>query len=401
MEHFWLKEAKTVEEEAVRDYRWLHAHAEVGFSLERTYSYVKSRLLEMGIAASDCGRTGLVAVIGEGGAGTLLLRADMDALPIKEESGLAFSGQNGYMHACGHDMHTAMLLGAAKLLKKHENALRCRVKLMFQPAEELLSGAADMIGAGVLTDPVPDAAFALHVVTGVPYPTGTLFLPAAGVGAPAADYFSLLIKGKGSHGAMPQSGIDPLPVAAQILLGTQTLLTRECSLRESAMLTFGSILAGEAHNVIPDKALLKGTLRTLDEATRARLKRRLGEVSSGIAAAFGATAELTFDYGAPALLNSGTLLAMIKPHLAVLLGDRRLIDLGAGGEGGLSFSGGSEDFSHISQRLPSLMAMLCAGDRAAGYLYPLHHPSARFDESVLPIGVAVFCTVAALFEKNR
>lgn len=211
------QEAQSLQQQCVQDRRILHAHAETGFDLPETFTYVQKRLKEMGLEPQKCGRCGISCCIGKPGK-TFLLRADMDALPIQEETEHDYSSKNGSMHACGHDMHTAMLLAAAQLLKQHESELKGMVKLMFQPAEEPLAGAQDMIDAGILESPHVDAALMFHVMTAQTIPTGTIMISAPGVSAPAAGMFTIRIQGKGSHGAMPHTGIDPINVAAHIVM---------------------------------------------------------------------------------------------------------------------------------------------------------------------------------------
>lgn len=298
-----LQEAKALQEEIKSHRLWLHTHAETGFDLTETKPYVKSALTEMGYAVHECGKAGLVTTVGKPGGKVLLLRADMDALPIAEEADVDFACKNGRMHACGHDMHTAMLLGAAKILKAHESELGGTVKLMFQPAEEIFEGSKDMIASGVLENPRPDAALMIHVAAGMPLPAGTVVVSAPGVSAPAADYFTIRVHGKGCHGSAPQNGIDPLTAAAHILIALQEIHARELSASDEAVLTIGTFHAGEAGNVIPDTATMGGTIRTYDEKTRAYLKERMTAIAQSIAEAFRASAEVSFGSGCPTLVN--------------------------------------------------------------------------------------------------
>lgn len=236
-----LEEAKSIEEE-IRSHRcWLHAHAETGFEVTKTLFYVKNALEEAGYTPILCGKAGLVASIGHGKP-VLLLRADMDGLPVQEESGVDFTCTEGRMHACGHDMHTAMLLGAAKILKNHESDLQCTVKLMFQPAEEIFAGCADMIKSGVLEKPKVDAAMMIHVTAAVPLPAGTILVSSPGVSAPAADYFTIRIQGQACHGSAPQNGVDPITAAAHILIALQEIQARELSASDEAVLTILSLI---------------------------------------------------------------------------------------------------------------------------------------------------------------
>ena len=269
-----LNDAKKLEQELVAIRRHLHKNAETEFDLNETVKYVKSKLSEYGCSYCDCGKNGVVCLLGDKHKDKcFLLRADMDALPVGEQSNLDFACENGNMHACGHDMHTAMLLGAAKLLKMHENELQGQVKLMFQPAEEILAGAKNMIDNGVLSDPEPQAALMIHVMAGLPVKTGTVIVSSGGVGAPAADYFTINIQGKGCHGSTPQQGIDALTIASHILIGLQEISARELGVSDEALVTIGSLHGGTAGNVIADTAVLQGTLRAYDDTVRDNIKK--------------------------------------------------------------------------------------------------------------------------------
>ena len=390
----FLEESKQLQDKLVASRRWLHEHAETGFSLTETKAYVKKELEQMGYNVLECGKAGLTTTVGTHGSKVILLRADMDALPITEETGLFYASINGSMHACGHDLHTAMLLGAAKLLKNHEAELSGQVKLMFQPAEETFEGSLDMIRSGVLEDPRPDAAVMIHVSAGIPLPSGTVIVSSPGVSAPAADYFSIQVHGKGCHGSAPQNGIDPLTAAAHILIALQEIMAREISSSEEAVLTIGSFHGGEVGNVIPDSAILKGTIRTYDEKIRAYLKQRLTEVSQGIALSFRCTATVSFGSCCPTLLNNQELSEDIMTILEELLGRNQVFSTAQLGGGKPQRGGGSEDFAYITQEIPSVMLALAAGEPSKGYSYPQHHPKVTFDEDVLSTGAAVFAAIA-------
>lgn len=389
-----LLEAQERKEILIEYRRWLHQHAETGFSLKNTTEFVMDKLTEMGYDPKPCGQSGIVATIGAGDK-TILLRADMDALPITEESSLPFACDHGNMHACGHDMHTTMLLGAAELLMKHKESLKGAVKLMFQPAEEILSGASDMMDAGVLENPRVDVAIMIHVTTGTPMPTGTIYVPSTGVSSPAADYFTIHVQGKGCHGSTPEKGVDAITAAAHILVALQEIRARELSAGQEAIFTIGSFHGGTADNVIADTANLGGTIRAYDEETRAFLKKRITEISESIAGAFRGSAAVTFGSGCPTMYNHKDLTEKAPDILKPLLGEDRVIfgsQLVA--EGKPTRSGGSEDFAYISQKVPSMMLALAAGTPEEGHTYPLHHPMVTFDESVLPIGAAVLAQFA-------
>jgi len=384
-----IAESAAIQDELIAHRRWLHRHAEVGFHLDETLRYVREELEGLGIATENCGKAGLTAVLGKGDSGkTILLRADMDALPIPEESDVDFACLNGNMHACGHDMHTAMLLGAAKLLKSHESELSGTVKLMFQPAEEIFEGARDMLENGVLSEPRPDAAVMIHVTAAAPMPSGMVILCPPGVSAPAADYFTITIQGKGCHGSTPHNGIDAISAAAHILLGLQEIHSRELPSGEDAVLTIGTFQGGTAPNVIADKAVLAGTIRTYNEETRNFLKERMQTVSESIAAAYRASAAVEFGSGCPTLVNDKALGQLLCGCLKETLGDHMVLN--AADLGIPMKSGGSEDFAYISHKVPSVMLALAAGRPDQGYTYPQHHPKVTFDESVLHVGAAAF-----------
>ena len=303
-----LEEAAQLKESMVFNRRYLHVHAETGFDLKDTYAFVKKALIDMGYEPLKCGKAGLVALAGGKKSGKVfLIRADMDALPIQEAAEVDFASANGSMHACGHDMHTAMLLGAAKLLKAHEDELEGTVKLMFQPAEEIFEGSRDMIQAGLLQNPVVDGALMIHVMAGMPFEAGTVIVSAPGVSAPAADYFEIRVQGTGCHGSMPYAGVDPLNAAAHILIALQEIHARELAMDDRAVLTFGTMNAGTAANVIPDMAVMAGSIRTFDEEIRALIKERMVQIADGIARSFRAEANVSFGSGCPTLVNDNDL----------------------------------------------------------------------------------------------
>ena len=386
-----LKRASALQEKLVEHRRWLHTHPGVRFDLQETKEYVRKALEEMGCSPADCGKCGLVAEISGAPGKTFLLRADMDALPIREEAEVSFASTNGNMHACGHDLHTAMLLGAAQLLAENKEKLRGTVRLMFQPSEETFEGSRDMIENGVLNG--VNAAMMIHVTAAMPIPAGTVIVSAPGATAPAADYFTVKIQGKGCHGSAPQNGVDALTAAAHTLIALQELHARELPAGCEAVLTVGKMSGGTAENAIADSAELGGTIRTYDEQTRAFLKQRLGEISQGIAATFRASAQVEFGSGCPTLTNDPELCEKVYGYLTELLGNSALSAAALSG-GKPSRGGGSEDFAYVSQEVPSLMLALAAGEPQKGYAYPQHHPKVKFDESVLSTGAAVFAHTA-------
>lgn len=385
----FLTEAKALQGELSRHRRWLHAHPGVAFDIADTLDYVRRELEALGLSPVPCGRAGLTATIGRGDK-CILLRADLDALPIPEESGEEFASRNGAMHACGHDFHTAMLLGTAKLLKSREDELKGTVKLMFQPAEEIFEGAKDMMEHGVLESPAPGAAIMLHVTAGAPMPAGMVITMAPGVSAPAADYFTIQVQGRGCHGSTPHQGIDALTAAAHILLALQELHARELAPGTEAVLTIGTIQGGTAPNAIADSCALQGTIRTYDEQTRTMLKTRMAQIASAIASAYRATANVEFGSGAPTLNNDAQLAKAVPGWLREILP----MVLSAADLPGNTRGGGSEDFAYVSQRIPTLMLALSAGNSQEGYTHPLHHPKVRLDESAMPFGTAALAQIA-------
>ena len=393
-----LSEAENISETIVNQRRALHRMPGTEFDLGETLAYVKNELEDMGYAPENCGRAGLVALAGGKKPGKVfLLRADMDGLPIREEADVDFASKNGRMHACGHDMHTAMLLGAARLLKQHEDEIEGTIKLMFQPAEEVFEGSKDMIEAGLLENPKVDAALMIHVMANMPFPAGTVVVSAPGVSAPAADYFDIKVQGKGCHGSMPNTGVDPLTAAAHILISLQEIHARELAMGEKAVLTFGTMNAGTASNVIPDTVTMGGTLRTFDEESRSMIKTRMSEIARGVAHAFRAEAEVIFGSGCPTLVNDRDMSLCCERYVKELLGPGKafsVTELNAMGGGSSSKTAGSEDFAYVSQQVPSVMLALASGQPDKGYCYPQHHPMVKFDESALPGGSAVYAYTA-------
>ncbi len=385
----WLIEAKEMEQQLIENRRYLHAHAEVGLQLPQTFAYVWDRLTDLGYQPKKCGQCGIVACIGKGSP-VFMLRADMDALPTREESGLDFACQTGNGHLCGHDMHTAMLLGAAALLKRHEDELKGTVKLMFQPAEEPLAGASDMIANGLLEDPKPDAAAMIHVMNMNGVAPGTVIIAPVGVSAPAADMFEIRIYGKGCHGAMPDTGVDPINVGAHLVLALQAISTREMGLNRQHALTIGSFQAGETSNVIPDSAILRGSVRSFDVETEKELKRRIEEITKLTAETFRARAEFIPLEGCPTLINAEELALHAASALPQVIGQDKVIRTEQLG-GNNARSTGSEDFSYISQAVPSLMMALSASGKSTE---PTHHPKIIFNEEALPYGAAVYASMA-------
>lgn len=394
-----LQEAKDLQETLVINRRHLHAHAETGFNLTQTLEYVKKELKDMGYDPVPCGKAGFVVTItGDEPGKTFLIRGDMDALPMEEAADVDFPSTNGCMHACGHDMHTAMMLGAARLLKNHQKDIKGAIKLMFEPAEEIFEGAKDMIENGVLQNPTVDAALMIHVMAGMPFASGSAIVSAPGVSAPAADIFKITVKGKGCHGSMPNTGIDPLNAAAHILISLQEINARELAMSDSAALTIGSFNAGTAANVIPDEVTMKGSIRSFDQEVQIEIKKRLEEIAVNVGKAFRTEVSVSYDSGCPTLVNDKELCDATATYTKELLGDTMAFTVAQlnalSGGGSSSKSAGSEDFAYVSQEVPTVMIALAAGHPKDGYIYPQHHPMVRFDENALPYGSAIYAYTA-------
>ena len=389
-----LQEAKQLQPELLQCRRTIHRHPETGFDLQETKALVKRQLTEMGYTPQECGKCGLVALAGGKKKGrTILIRADMDALPIEEEAEVEYRSETpGRMHGCGHDMHTAMLLGAARLLKAHEDELEGTVKLMFQPAEELFQGADDMIGAGVLENPHVDAAVMIHVVPGLPLPSGIVLVPGAGTGMASCQQYRIVVKGKGGHGAMPHVSVDPITAAAHIHLALQEISSRELGPDEFGVFTTGMFRAGDASNIIPDTAEMQGTIRTADLAVNEKIKTRIREIAQGVGGAMRTEVTVDFFDFCPPMLADGALSECGLGYMKELLGDDAMSMAALGGP---KVGGGSEDFAFVSCKVPTVGMFLSAGSPKEGYAYSQHHPKVTFDDSILYRGSAAYAYFAA------
>ena len=389
-----LQEAKQLQPELLQCRRTIHRHPETGFDLQETKALVKRQLTEMGYSPQECGKCGLVALAGGKKKGrTILIRADMDALPIEEAAEVEYRSETpGRMHGCGHDMHTAMLLGAAKLLKAHEDELAGTVKLMFQPAEELFQGADDMIGAGVLENPHVDAAVMIHVVPGLPLPSGIVLVPGAGTGMASCQQYRIVVKGKGGHGAMPHVSVDPITAAAHIHLALQEINSRELGPDEFGVFTTGMFRAGDASNIIPDTAEMRGTIRTADLAVNEKIKTRIREIAQGVGGAMRTEVAVDFFDFCPPMLADGALSECGLGYMKELLGDGAMSMAALGGP---KVGGGSEDFAFVSCKVPTVGMFLSAGSPEEGYVYSQHHPKVTFDDSILYRGSAAYAYFAA------
>ncbi len=384
-----LDAALQIAPQVVADRRAIHRNPELAYQERETAALVGRRLDELEIPHRDgVGGTGVVGLIEGGRSGrTVLLRADMDCLPIQEENDLDFRSQNaGRMHACGHDSHTAILLGAARLLHGRRAELTGNVKLMFQPAEEGGAGAVRMIEEGVLDNPSVDGAFMLHVNHGT-Y-TGNVGT-APGPVLAGADAWTITVEGQGGHASRPQFSVDPIVVAAQIVTALQTLVSRETAPYESAVLTVGLLQAGTAHNIIPDRAVIKGTIRAYDDELMARLERRLAETAQGVAQAMRATARVDFSMRYPPTVNDAAMAELAAGALRRVLGAEHVLDADP------NFA--AEDFSFVLQRVPGAALMLGVRNPSWTEPKPVHTPRFQLDEDAIPIGVASMSAVALEF----
>ncbi|WFF72938.1 M20 family metallopeptidase [Proteiniclasticum sp. QWL-01] len=385
------EQATALAEDIIRDRRKIHSQPELGFETVQTAAYVMERLKEMGYEPTQISRNSVVATVGQGGK-TILLRADMDALPMTELTGLDFASTNGNSHSCGHDAHTAMLLGAARLLKDQESSLKGTVKLMFQPAEELLTGAKEMIDAGVLKNPDVDCAMMCHVNSTAP--RGVYI--GSGPGTTASYNFRITVKGNGCHGAMPETGVDPVLTGAHILIGLQEILSREVSFPKGAVLTMGHFKAGSAPNIIPGEAILEGTMRTFDSETQAYVMTRISEIAAQIARTYRCEATVEDLSAVPVSLNDPQFTSDVIRYIEEIRGNEFEVYPAVPATG-------SEDFAWISQEVPSCMFSLSAPVEGSEILYPLHHPKMVLDESAFPIGSAIFakCAIQWLEEHSQ
>ena len=356
----------------------LHAHPELGFECHETAGFVVARLREFGITQIETGiaQSGVVAVIeGQGDGPTIGLRADMDALPIVEATGLPYASENaGKMHACGHDGHTTMLLGAAKYLAETRN-FKGRVALVFQPAEEGPGGARVMMEEGILERYGIDQVFALHTLPGSD--AGT-FLTRPGPIMAAADTFHIDITGRGGHAAQPQDTLDPVMAAAGITMAIQSIVSRNLSNTDELVISITQIHAGTVDNVIPETAYLNGTIRTFDKAVQQRALRRLQEVVDGQAAAYGVSAKLRIDLGYPPTINDPQATEFAVKTAQDVVGDAAV-------DTGFPKDMGAEDFSYLLEARPGSYLFLGQGE-AAG----LHHPEFNFNDDVAPVGASFF-----------
>ena len=390
----FIGQAKLIKEEIISYRRVIHSNPEVGQELPKTKKYVMDKLVEFGYSPEEICESGIVATIkGNKPGKTFLLRADMDALPIAEKTSCDFKSTNGCMHACGHDMHTAMLLGAARLLKENQDEIEGTIKLVFQPDEEGFTGSKKMIKAGVLENPKVDAALAMHVHSGTP---SNVVLCGLGTSIAGCNRFRIVVKGKGCHGAMPETGIDPINIAAHIYLAIQTILTREISATESAVVTIGKFVGGDVPNVIPEEVVMEGTIRSLDKEVGEFIFDRMNEIVTSTAKMLRGEAELIELSSVPPLANNDELAHELTGYMKDIVGEKAVVLFEQGGMG-------SEDFASYSYEVPSVYIMLGAGTKQENSLYgeAMHNEKVVFNEDILPTGAAIHAYSAIMWLKNN
>lgn len=374
-------EAAEMQDQLVAWRRDFHRHPELGFEEVRTAGIVAKHLGDLGIEVqTGVGKTGVIGVLdGAQPGAVIMLRFDMDALPIKEANETEYVSQNpGVMHACGHDAHTAIGMGVAQLLTKHRDQLKGTVKFVFQPAEEGLGGALAMIEDGALQGPQPEIAYGLHVWNDMPVGRAAV---GAGAVMAAAGIFKITVHGKGGHGAQPHKTIDAVMVGAAIVNALQTIVARNVPPRKTAVVTVAAFHAGEAFNVIADTAELNGTFRSFDDVTHDKLMQRIHEVAEHTAAALGARAEVEIMQISPVTVNAADAADKVRAVASDVLGaDQVESD---------QFTTGSEDMSEFLKLVPGCFFFVGSRNDEKNFNAPHHNPHFDIDESVLPLGVAI------------
>lgn len=377
----FAQEAEALRDELIARRRDFHRHPEIAFEEVRTAGIVAQALAELGMEVqTGVGKTGVVAVLdGAKDGPTVLVRADMDALPINEANTVEYASQTpDRMHACGHDGHTAIALGVAKLWAKHRDRIAGRVKFVFQPAEEIGQGAQAMIDDGALSNPRPDVSVGLHLWNSLP--VGVIGA-ADGPTMAGSSIFKITINGRGGHGASPNQTLDPVVCAAQMVTAFQSIVARNVDPLDTAVVSVTTIHAGDAHNVIPQSAELTGTLRAYSVAVRDLITRRLHEIAQGIASAMGCTAEVTVRHITIPVVNHPEVGARLRARFAQMPGVSR-IDLNTRTMGG-------EDMSCFMDDIPGMFFFVGSANPERGLDYAHHHPRFDFDEEALPLGVAL------------
>ncbi len=387
VQHTFLAISKAILPELIAIRRHLHAHPELSFQEEKTSAYISDILSRWGIEhRTHIAGYGITGLLDSGKPGkTIALRADMDALPIKEKNEVSYRSVNeGVMHACGHDVHSTCLLGAIKILSENKSLWSGKVQFIFQPGEEKLPGGASlMIKDGILDIWKPEAIYALHVYN--PLKVGTAgFCP--GMYMASSDELYITIKGKGGHGAIPELAIDPVPIAAQIITSLQTLVSRNAKPTVPSVLTIGKVRADGATNVIPPEVYMEGTFRTLKEEWRKEAHEKIRRICTETASAFGAQCDVRIEHGYPCLVNDESLTREALKNAQELLGEENahLLDIRMA----------SEDFAFYSHHVPACFFRLGTGNPEKGITANVHQPDFDVDEESLAFGAALLARMA-------
>lgn len=372
--------------------RDFHSYPELGQEEIETSRKIKEFLQSIGVEHKEIAKTGVLGIIRGKGEKAVGLRADMDALPIKDKKQCSYSSKiEGKMHACGHDAHMAMLLGAAKILRDMEKELKGDVVMLFEPAEETIGGARLMIEEGALENPHVDAVFGLHVDASLD--CGKVGLKSGVVNA-ASNPFKVKITGKGAHGAHPDDGIDTISIACNIISTLQTLISRETSPTEPAVLTVGAIHGGTAENIISDEVEFVGTIRTLSKEHREFIKKRFREVVEGVAISMRGNAEITIVDGYPCLYNSSSMFEILSGTAIGLIGSDNIVNLEKP-------SLGVESFAYFAMERPSAFYYIGCGNKDKGIVNPAHNSLFDIDEDCLAIGAAMQSALAYNFLNEK
>jgi amidohydrolase len=363
-------------EDVVATRRELHSHAELSTEEWHTQGVILNWLNTIGMeSVQACADTGVTAIVRGARPGpNLLWRADIDALPLTEETGLPFASQTGAMHACGHDGHVAIALAMASVLQASRERLAGTVRFAFQPAEEHVGGAQRMIAEGIMREPLVDRAFGLHIWAAAPL--GTVLVRPGAVFA-AATHFRIIIRGRGGHASAPQETVDPIVVAGHAVVALQTIVSRNIDPESTAVLTIGRIQGGVRGNIIPNEVMMSGTIRTFDDGLLAHMLRRVEEILRGVTSAWGATYQ--FDTSTlAATVNDPAAAALVAGVAGAFLGPDHVRE---------GRTTGSEDVGYFLRAAPGAFFMLGAGNAARGISAPHHHPKFDFDEACLPLGI--------------
>jgi amidohydrolase len=390
MDFDFLKLAENMKGELVGLRRDFHMHPELGYEEHRTSDKIKEFLKKEGIEYIETAGTGICGLIRGHGDKTIALRGDMDALPLQDRKGCPYSSKvEGKMHACGHDAHTTILLGAAKILNNMKYKLNGNVKLLFEPAEETTGGARIMIEEGVLENPHVDRVIGLHVEENIQ--VGKIGVKMGVVNA-ASNPFTIKIKGKGAHGARPNTGVDPIVISSSVILALQSIVSRELPPTSPAVLTVGSIHGGTAQNIIPEEVAISGVIRTMTTEHRTFVKKRLVEVVEGIVNSMRGQCEIDIEESYPCLYNEDESVKMLSDCAKQVLGNENVKLLE-------NPSLGVESFAYFSMERPSAFYYLGSGNEEKGIIHPAHGSFFDIDEDCLPIGVAIQCKTAYEFLK--